>query len=161
NKPGDWILAGVSFGLGCLSKYAMFFFLLVIIPLVSVGKKSALPGFFVMVIVGVVLFSPVIYWNASNDWVSVRHVDALATSSKGFELQRSLMFLLEFALGILVMFSPFLLLLFLFKRFRRHFFTAGSARETVVLRILIWPTLFVITVFLMMSVVKRVEVNWP
>ena len=74
----QWFLAGGWFGFGMLSKYTMVLFL----PCVFVfGLASSLHRRLFASIkpylgcaVGMMMFLPVILWNAANNWNSVRHV---------------------------------------------------------------------------------------
>ena len=72
----DWIVLGVLFGLAGLSKYTAAFtafaFLLV---LLITPKKPWLTksGFWLAVVIALLLISPVLYWNFINDWISFKY----------------------------------------------------------------------------------------
>ena len=73
-----WYAAGVAFGLGLLSKYTMF----MLVPCVALWLASSprlRPWFrrqepYVAAALGLLIFSPVIVWNARHGWYSLRHV---------------------------------------------------------------------------------------
>lgn len=75
---GRWLLAGISLGLGLLSKYTMA----IIVPqtflyLALSGQhrfQLRQSGPYLALGAGLVLFTPVIYWNATHDLVSFRHL---------------------------------------------------------------------------------------
>ena len=85
-----WILGGMWFGLGMLSKYTMVLFL----PFVfffgllwpDCRKRLCSLRPYVGCLVGVILFMPVILWNAANHWNSFRHVAYLGGANEGFTL---------------------------------------------------------------------------
>jgi undecaprenyl-diphosphatase len=78
NRAGQWLLTGIWFGLGLLSKYTMLLFLpsLFFCMLAVRGYRPALltwkPWF--GLVVGFLVFTPVVVWNAQHDWVTFRHV---------------------------------------------------------------------------------------
>jgi 4-amino-4-deoxy-L-arabinose transferase-like glycosyltransferase len=74
-RPGWWYATGVAFGLAMLSKYTAAFFapclLLFLLMAPSqrhwLFRKEPWLGF----LLGLVMFAPVIVWNARHDWVSI------------------------------------------------------------------------------------------
>jgi 4-amino-4-deoxy-L-arabinose transferase-like glycosyltransferase len=73
-----WYAAGVVFGLGLLAKYTMF----MLVPCVALWLASSprlRPWFrrqepYLAAALGLLIFSPVIVWNARHGWYSMRHV---------------------------------------------------------------------------------------
>ena len=71
------LLSGVTFGLGLMSKYTMIllpasmFLYLVISPCHRVLLKRKEP--YLSFLIGLIIFSPVIIWNAQNDWLSFKY----------------------------------------------------------------------------------------
>ncbi|MBI5182246.1 MAG: glycosyltransferase family 39 protein [Nitrospirae bacterium] len=73
-----WYAIGIAVGMGLLTKYTMAFFipLLFAFLLLSrannhwVTKKEP----YLAVIIGLLFFIPIIFWNLQHDWVSFRHV---------------------------------------------------------------------------------------
>jgi hypothetical protein len=72
----DWIMTGLLLGLSGLSKYTAAFtaFALLLVFLVS-PKKAWITkvGFWVAVAIALIVISPVLYWNWTNDWISFRY----------------------------------------------------------------------------------------
>ena len=67
-----WMAAGALGGLAMLSKYfAAFYFLAVFVFLITVARQRrwlASPAPWLAVVLAVVMFAPVIIWNAQQDW---------------------------------------------------------------------------------------------
>jgi 4-amino-4-deoxy-L-arabinose transferase-like glycosyltransferase len=76
-----WLMAGVSAGLALLSKYlAVFPALGVALFLLTSRHRRVLatPGPWIALVVAIVLFTPVIMWNAQHGWVSIAFQGARA-----------------------------------------------------------------------------------
>ncbi len=77
DKKGFLLLSGVTFGLGLMSKYTMIllpasiFLYLVVSPHHRVLLKRKEP--YLSFLIGLIIFSPVIFWNAQNDWLSFKY----------------------------------------------------------------------------------------
>ena len=74
---GRWlVLAGVAGGLGALSKYTMILFYLGWMAYVTIvparRREWRNPWNYLAGLISFVLFLPVIYWNATHDWMSFR-----------------------------------------------------------------------------------------
>lgn len=72
----QWILLGVLFGLAGLSKYtAILYALAFVIACLSVPRWSTLrePGFYIAILIALILISPVIFWNVAHDWISFKY----------------------------------------------------------------------------------------
>ena len=69
-----WSLLGLSVGLGLLTKYTMAFFsLCALIFLFSSKEKRKIlltKGPYLAFIISILIFSPVIIWNATHDWIT-------------------------------------------------------------------------------------------
>lgn len=78
NRWSQWLAGGFWFGFGMLSKYTMVIFLpgAFLFGLTSPMHRARLAQWrpYVAVALGSLLFAPVIWWNAQNNWNSVRHV---------------------------------------------------------------------------------------
>jgi membrane-associated phospholipid phosphatase len=72
-----WVLLGISVGLGLLTKYTMALFypcaLLYLFLSKEFRKTLLTKGPLLMLLISLLLFSPVIVWNAHHDWVTFRH----------------------------------------------------------------------------------------
>ena len=72
----DWIMTGLLLGLAGLSKYTAAFtaFALLFVFLAS-PKKAWISkvGFWMAVVIALIVISPVLYWNWINDWISFKY----------------------------------------------------------------------------------------
>lgn len=84
-----WIVGGVWFGFGMLSKYTMVLFLpfVFIFGLLRCRQRLMALRPYIGCLIGVLMFVPVIGWNAANDWNSVRHVAHLGGADEHFQLR--------------------------------------------------------------------------
>ena len=73
-----WLLTGVCIGLGFLSKYTnameLLCILLAMLSLPRWRRELRRPGFYLMLVVAVVLGSPPVFWNASHAWITLNHL---------------------------------------------------------------------------------------
>ena len=84
NRLSDWILLGVLLGLAGLSKYTAVLAALAvtIMLIIHLGWRVLLwPRLWLAALVALAMISPVIVWNATNDWISFKY--QLAHSSGG------------------------------------------------------------------------------
>ena len=107
-----WYVAGIGFGLGLLSKYTM----LMLVPCVLLwllASPKLRPWLrrrepYEAALLGVLIFSPAIVWNARHGWLSVRHVLIQAgAGGKSISLWGGP----EFLASQIAVLSPFLFLL--------------------------------------------------
>lgn len=73
---GEWLFLGVLLGLAGLSKYtAAFTAFALLLVFLSTPKKSWLTqlGFWLAALLALILISPVLYWNWTNDWISFKY----------------------------------------------------------------------------------------
>jgi dolichol-phosphate mannosyltransferase len=71
----DWVLLGAVFGLGLLSKYTIAL-LGISIALLCISRRElrvwfVRPYAYLAAIAALIVFSPVIYWNATHEWASL------------------------------------------------------------------------------------------
>ncbi|WP_114662683.1 glycosyltransferase family 39 protein [Polynucleobacter necessarius] len=104
----DWITTGVLLGLAGLSKYTAVFtaFALLFIFISNLRKPSFQTlGFWIALVLALLLISPVLYWNWVNDWISFKY--QIAHGAGGVWLWRRL----GAYLGLqIVVFGPLLIL---------------------------------------------------
>jgi len=78
DRLGQWLLTGIWFGLGLLSKYTMLlflpslFFCMLFTRMYRVRLLSYKP--WLGLITGCIVFTPVLIWNSHHNWVTFRHV---------------------------------------------------------------------------------------
>ena len=74
NESAYWYLAGIFLGCGMLSKYTISLlglatlFYVITVPTARVWFRRKEP--YVCVIIALIIFTPVIYWNATHQWIS-------------------------------------------------------------------------------------------
>ena len=104
----DWLLTGALLGLAGLSKYTAIFtaFALLLVFVVARRKPSiGKIGFWLALLLALLLISPVLYWNWLNDWISFKY--QIAHGSGGEWLWRRL----GTFLGIqIIVFGPLLII---------------------------------------------------
>ena len=103
-----WLLAGVFGGFALLSKYVVILLLPAIIAYALVPswrmKHVRSPYPWLAALIALVIFSPVLYWNAIHDWVSFRFQLARPMQIQG----SSLKFLVEFVTIQFLLLGPLL-----------------------------------------------------
>ncbi len=154
-----WYGAGVALGLGLLSKYTM----ILIVPCVGVWlagssllrrwlwRREPYDG----LVIGLLIFSPVLIWNARHGWVSIRHVFGQAWSAASW----SPMSAPEFAGGQIAVVSPLLFMFCLAGLAWCH----GQGRRTDrdLARLFVCASVPVLAAFGGWSLVRKVQANWP
>lgn len=74
NQSRAWYGAGIFLGLGLLSKYTMGLILPATISYMLIDKEARQwfrkPQPYIAFFIGLLLFSPVLYWNAEHQWIS-------------------------------------------------------------------------------------------
>ncbi len=155
-----WSLAGIAFGLGCLSKYSMVFFIFVLVGLILLkDRKVYFKGIAIMLTITCFMNLPILVWNYQHDWVSVKHVAGLGGIGRAtFDWITSMRNIGEFLGGVLLINSPFFVpyLVNVFHGIQFRFPTADRAKMTL----LVAPAIGAFIVLLFISILKRVEVNW-
>ena len=73
---GNWVITGLLLGLAGLSKYtAAFTAFALLLVLLSTPKKPWIKqlGFWLAMLIALVVISPVLYWNWINEWISFKY----------------------------------------------------------------------------------------
>ena len=114
-----WLTTGAALGLGTLSKYTMLLLgVSFALYLLLVDRKWLLTRKpYCAVLIALLLMSGVIYWNYSNDWVSIKHtasIGARGVPSPG----KSIKYFGDFLGGQLGVVSPILFGLFIWAMVR-------------------------------------------
>lgn len=151
-----WIVVGLATGFGLLCKYNMVLFFLSLALLFLFYPKWRSPIFFGGGLAGIIalaVFSPVIIWNAENDWISF-----LFQLKHGFSSSHHSFFkkIGNYLGGLLIIVSPLICILCIKENFTaicsrthsRYFFLASF----------FWP---VIVFFGYSSLKGWVQPNWP
>jgi membrane-associated phospholipid phosphatase len=164
----DWLLLGISIGLGLLTKYTMaLFFLCTLLFLLfspSHRRHVRTAGPYLSFLVSsILMFSPVIIWNMRHDWVTFKHTAGQAHLAEGLRI--SLQSFFNFTGSQFGVVSPILLLLImtaLWKTYRiKEEFP--SQREGISIqsgKFLFWFSVPVILFFTLKSLHAKVQANW-
>lgn len=149
-----WCLLGLSIGLGLLTKYTMAFFYpsAFLFLFLSRERRNFLltGGPYVAVIISLIVFSPVIIWNASYDWVTLRHTAGQAHIAEGIRI--SIKSLLEFFGSQLGVITPLLFILMAVSIWKLRRERKGD--------FLFWFSTPVFVFFLIKSIQAKVQANW-
>lgn len=156
----QWSAAGFWFGFGLLSKYTMIFFPVSVFLFMLLHppfrKKLAAGGPWLAVAVGMILFFPVIYWNATHAWVSVRHVAHIGGADTPFALHPKFFF--EFLGTQAGLLTPLVFLLMFSAWVPAGKETGGRAW---IFRYLFFTSVIIVAGFTLLSLHTRVYGNWP
>jgi undecaprenyl-diphosphatase len=149
-----WVLLGFAIGLGLLTKYIMVFFIgcaFLFLVFSERGRKilrTSSP--YLSLLISLFIFSPVIFWNARNGWITVKHTAGQAHIAEGLRI--SLYSLLDFVGSQLGVITPILFILLIIALCRRD---DGQKRA-----FLLWFSLPVIVFFTLKSIQGKVQANW-
>ncbi len=149
-----WVLLGISAGLGLLTKYTMVFFLfsafLYLLFCKDARRLLKTPGPYLAFLISMIVFSPVIFWNASHGWVTLKHTAGQAHMREGLVLSvRSFGEFLGSQFGVV---TPLLFVMIIF--------ATVKLRKTKEGAFLFWFSLPVLAFFLAKSVQGKVQANW-
>lgn len=156
-----WTIGGLWFGFGMLSKYTMVLFLpfVFFFGLISpLGRKRlATLRPYVGCLLGILMFSPVIVWNAANNWNSFRHVAYLSGANEGFTLHWK--YLGEYIGSQVGLVTPLLfgLICAAWVWVLKHWRTTGEW----IYSYLFFTSFPMIVAFTILSLHTRVYGNWP
>ncbi len=159
-KGYGWYLAGFSFGCGLLSKYTMILFVpCIFLFLLSSKENRKWLGRrepYLALLLGFLLFSPVILWNAGHDWVSFRF-----QISHGLEVKRAAGWKTfgEYWAGQAGVVSPLMLLALIWAMGKSAY--EGFRRNEKKWLLLFWTSTPILLFFAYTSLRSKVEANWP
>lgn len=157
NNKNWWFLAAIGLGLGLVSKYTMvaiigaiFFFFLFS---KKYRKELLSPYPYIAIIIGFLIFAPVIYWNYQREWASF-----LFQSAERASTVRSLRitYILQLFGSQMFMLTP-LIFVFLFKSF---FSIIKRWKEEENLHLYFWSAIIIIGGFTLVSLTSLVKMNW-
>jgi 4-amino-4-deoxy-L-arabinose transferase-like glycosyltransferase len=157
-KKGYWYLAGISLGLGLLSKYTIvalipsLFFYLAFSPAKRFWLKRKEPYLFI--IIGLIILSPNLYWNYINQWPSIKQPAGLVGDKNLSSLTTFIWFFGPQA-GIL---SPITFLLVLYGLWQGG--KRGILQHDERYLFLFWHAIPLFGFFLILSLFSVCYVNW-
>jgi dolichol-phosphate mannosyltransferase len=156
-----WLLAGLSIGVGLISKYTIAMLVPAVVLFVILDPQSRRwllrweP--YAALIIALVIFSPVILWNAQHEWASF----AFQTSRRLAEAPRFALH--KLIISVLVLLTPTGVLTLLVSRFTRgtaapyETEAADAARRWLFIRL---SVLVPLSVFVVFSVRHDVKIDW-
>jgi dolichol-phosphate mannosyltransferase len=158
-RPRAWLWAGVSIGIGLVSKYTIGMLVPASVLFVILDPQSRRWLFrwepYAAVIIACVIFSPVILWNAQHEWASF----AFQTSRRLAEAPRFALH--KLIISVLVLLTPTGLLTLVVSRFARGTTApdeaADAPRRWLFIRL---SVLVPLTVFVAFSVRHDVKIDW-
>ncbi|GAB4484261.1 MAG: glycosyltransferase family 39 protein [Thermodesulfovibrionales bacterium] len=149
-----WVLLGLSVGAGMLTKHsiALFFVTVFLCLLASKDRRwmLATTGPYIASLVTAAVYSPVIAWNASHDWVTFRHTAGQTHIAEGFAVSPEAFF--DFVGSQIGVITPIVLALMLISLWRLRKDGRGS--------ILFWLSAPILAFFLLKSCHAKVQANW-
>jgi hypothetical protein len=84
-----WLLVGISMGFATLSKYHVLFLFVGILLFIATNKNQRHwlrhPGPYLAVLITIIMASPILWWNAQNNWVSFAFQGSRAVSDGKFQ----------------------------------------------------------------------------
>ena len=108
-RPGYWYLAGAAMGAALLTKYTAIFLPAGVVLAVAGNRRwrhhLRTPYPYAGVALGLLMFSPVVYWNAEHGWASFRFQFSERYARDTFNLRTPLLFLV----GQLLVLTPIVL----------------------------------------------------
>jgi len=155
-----WLLCGLWFGIGLLSKYTMLLFLpslLFFLLSNSQGRRAlASPWPWLGLLAGFACFTPVLLWNADNGWATFRHV----LYQGGLENRSffTLRFIGDFLGSQALLLSPLVFIMIC-----RAWLGCGKTilPNPLDVRFLRYLSATTFCVFLLLSLHVRIYGNWP
>ncbi|MFZ6017016.1 MAG: glycosyltransferase family 39 protein [Nitrospirota bacterium] len=156
-----WFLIGLSIGLGLLTKYTMAFFYVCAFLFLLFSKEDRklllTKGPYIAFIISLLIFSPVIIWNANHDWVTFKHTAGQAHLSGQWSVVSSqwLKNFFEFFGSQIAIITPILFFMMFYALFRLQ-----KLNHNPQSKFLLWFSIPVIAFFLLKSIHAKVQANW-
>ncbi|MEJ2695685.1 MAG: glycosyltransferase family 39 protein [Candidatus Sulfobium sp.] len=149
-----WLLLGLSVGFGLLAKYTMAFFYLSAFLFMVFNKDSRklfrTGGPYIAFAASLVVFSPVVFWNAAHGWVTVKHTAGQAHLADGLRISWNHFFgFLGSQLGVV---TPILCVMIFVALWKMKRDKKGD--------FLFWFSIPVIAFFVLKSIQGKVQGNW-
>lgn len=156
-----WLLLGISIGFGLLTKYTMAFFYICALLFLLASKQhrrillTKQP--YISLALSLIIFSPVIIWNAAHDWVTLKHTAGQAHISGQWAVGSGqwLKNFSEFLGSQIGIITPVLFFMIFYAIFRLQKLYRDSRPS-----FLFWFSIPIIVFFLLKSFQGKVQANW-
>lgn len=165
-KKRAWLGLGVAIGLGLISKYTISLLGLAMVLFLLINRSSrkwfTRPEPYIAVVIALLLFSPVVIWNFDHHWASFTFQSQGRLASKfSFSLPRFIGNVIVFLtpIGVLSVFAIVLSRKPLLANMA-SFTQAPTERIKCNYFLLIWLTLFPVSVFATISLFRASKLNW-
>lgn len=149
-----WLLLGLSAGLGLLSKYTMVLFYLSVLLFMLFDRRARrflrTGGPYLAALVSLLVFSPVLFWNAAHGWVTMKHTAGQAHLADGLRI--SPLAMADYLGSQLGAVTPVLCVLLLLALWKMRKEERGA--------FLFWLSLPTLVFFGLKSVQAKVQGNW-
>lgn len=161
-SPAFWLLTGLSIGLAVAGKYpggVIAIGLFMALPLTTEGRRFLLtPWPWLATIVALLIFSPVVWWNATHDWISFAFQLGHGIEVKASEKNTLELFMLYLG-GQLGVAMPWTLIAMLYAALfsARRLLTTHSLHYPILLLGLLLPLL----IFGAAALTTEGHPNWP
>lgn len=157
NKNSYWLLAGLSLGLGMLSKYSMAIIIFVIILLLIFTKarrKEFLnPYVYFAVLISIFAFMPVLIWNSQHEWASfLFQTVERAEKTKSFTLK----YFIQLIISQIFLLTPLVFIL-IFSALKN---SSKEIGQNIILKMHFLAAAFTILLFVYVSFTSLVKMNW-
>jgi undecaprenyl-diphosphatase len=155
---GMWVLLGCAIGLGLLAKYTMAFFYVCALCFLFFSRNYRFwlksKEFYLALLLSIVIFSPVLLWNAHHDWVAIRHAAGQAHVSEGLRVSWiDFLSFLGSQAGILTPLLFFLIMYGAITSFMRN-------KKSSIAGFLFWFWVPILTLYTFKSLQGKVQANW-
>jgi undecaprenyl-diphosphatase len=155
---GMWFLLGCAVGLGLLAKYTMAFFYVCSFCFLFFSGNHRFwlksKEFYLALLLSILIFSPVLLWNAQHDWVAVRHAAGQAHVSEG--LRVSWIEFLSFLGSQIGVLTPLLFFLVMYGAVASFMLNKKSS----IAGFLFWFWVPILAIFTLKSLQGKVQANW-
>lgn len=153
-----WVLFGLSVGFGLLSKYSMLLLLIPLFVFAWMHHREIFRSrnFYLSLFIGLLMFSPAIYWNISQSGVGLFHVVNLSgVNNQPNSAGRIISNVAVFAMGQIAILLPFY-------QYRRLFLKIRNKALTKEEEFLLLPAISVFLIFVLVSALRESEayINW-
>ena len=158
---GLWLLLGSSIGFGLLTKYTMAFFYICALLFLLASKQHRrillTKEPYISLALSLIIFSPVIIWNAAHDWVTLKHTAGQAhiTGQWSAISEQWLKDFSEFLGSQIGIITPVLFFMIFYAIFRLQKSYRDSRSS-----FLFWFSIPIFAFFLLKSFQGKVQANW-